>query len=112
MSWSSAKTLDNLGFDTCILDYSDFTHLNLKGFRFRNCVAREALFNQSNLSQVDCSGTDFRGAEFNHANLSGADFRNAKNYWINTQLCVLKKTRFSMPEAMRLLDSLDILLEE
>jgi fluoroquinolone resistance protein len=44
-------------------------------------------------------------------NLTGANFKGAKNYAINPQANTLKKTRFSYPEVMTLLNALDIIIE-
>ena len=47
-----------------------------------------------------------------HANLTEADFTGAKNYAIAPGMNTLKKTKFSLPEAMSLLYNLDIKLTE
>jgi len=44
--------------------------------------------------------------------LTEADFTGAKNYAIAASSNTLKKTKFSLPEAMGLLYSLDIVLTE
>jgi hypothetical protein len=44
--------------------------------------------------------------------LTQADFTGATNYAIAASLNTLKKTKFSLPEAMSLLYSLDIILTE
>jgi uncharacterized protein YjbI with pentapeptide repeats len=103
------KTVD---FTGCALNHSIFMWLNLKGVRLTNCVAREVDFSEADLSDADCRGTDFENSRFWHTNLTAADFRGAVNYTIAANLNTLKKTKFSLPEAMALLYSLDIVLEE
>jgi fluoroquinolone resistance protein len=56
--------------------------------------------------------TDFSNSRFQHTNLTEADFTGATNYAIAASLNTLKKTKFSLPEAMSLLYSLDIILTE
>ena len=103
------KTVD---FTGCALNHSIFMWLNLKGVGLTKCVAREVDFSEADLSEADCRGTDFENSRFWHTNLTGADFRGAVNYSIAANLNTLKKTKFSLPEAMALLYSLDIVLDE
>ena len=74
----------------------------------KKCTAKEVDFSEANLSEADCTFTDFTSSQFRHTDLSGADFRGASNYFIQPHLNTLKKTRFSLPEAMSLLYNLDI----
>jgi fluoroquinolone resistance protein len=76
----------------------------------RKCIAREVSFEEADLTKADCRGTDFSGSRFNHTNLTEADFTGALNYAISPSDNTLKKTRFSLPEAMSLLHALDIVL--
>jgi uncharacterized protein YjbI with pentapeptide repeats len=86
--------------------------LNLEKMAMKNCIAHDVSFEDSNLSFVDCSGTDFENCRFARTNLTSADLRGAKNYNIDPILNTLKKTKFSMPEAMSLLYNLPIILDE
>ena len=51
-------------------------------------------------------------SRFNHTNLTEADFSDATHYNISAVDNTLKKTRFSLPEAISLLYSLDIILKD
>ena len=72
---------------------------------------KEVDFYEANLSKADLSESLLTHATFNKTNLSGADLRGAKEYFIDPRLCNVKKAKFSMPEALTLLNSLEIVLE-
>jgi uncharacterized protein YjbI with pentapeptide repeats len=64
------------------------------------------------LKEANLRGTDFEKSIFRQTNLEKADLVKAKNYMIPPDVNTLKKTKFSLPEAMALLYSMDIVLEE
>jgi fluoroquinolone resistance protein len=99
-------------FSGCALNHSIFMWLTLKDIFMVKCTAHDVDFSEANLANARCTGTDFANSRFWHTDLSGADFRGATNYTIAANLNTLKKTKFSLPEAMALLYSLDILLED
>jgi uncharacterized protein YjbI with pentapeptide repeats len=74
------------------------------------CVAKGVDFADADLSQADCGHTDFGESRFLHTDLTEADFVGATNYAIAPNLNVLKRTKFSLPEAMSLLYGLEIIL--
>jgi uncharacterized protein YjbI with pentapeptide repeats len=65
-------------------------------------------FREANLSCADFSFTDLKDSLFQSTNLNGADFRHAKNYHIDPSKNDIRKGKFSLPEAMALLHSMDI----
>jgi uncharacterized protein YjbI with pentapeptide repeats len=101
-----------IDFEECLLDHSLFIEMDLSETKFINCKARQMDFEGSNLSQGDFSGTDFQGTRFIKCDLSQANFTGAVNYAIDASQNKFHKTRFSLPEAISLLHSLDIILEE
>ena len=109
MKFVVAKPVD---FVRCALNHSMFMGLNLANLRLIECAARDVSFEDANLSRANCTRTDFAESRFLHTNLSEADFTGATNYSIAANLNTLKKTKFSLPEAMSLLYSLDIVLTE
>jgi len=112
--WESRSLLSkkHVDFEKCLLDHSLFIGLDLTKTKFIDCKARQMDFEGANLSQVDFSGADLEGTRFINCDLSQANFTNAVNYTINAGYNKLHKTRFSLPEAIALLHSLDIILEE
>jgi fluoroquinolone resistance protein len=109
MKYVAAKPVD---FVKCVLNHSTFMGLNLKSIRLTKCIARDVSFEEADLSRADCSFTDFIDSRFLRTNLTEADFTGATNYVIAPALNTLKKTKFSLPEAMALLHGLDIVLTE
>ena len=102
---------EELDFNQCQINYSNFKFLKLPQIRMANCESREADFTGTDLSHGDFKNTDFENSRFFKTNLSNADFKGAKNYSIDVNNNILKKTRFSLPEALSLLNNLDIILE-
>jgi uncharacterized protein YjbI with pentapeptide repeats len=111
IDWTKAQKLQGLVFDSCQIDYSNFRLLKIPKIKMANCEATEVEFIETDLSGGDFRKTDFKGSRFIRADLSEADFRGAKNYFIDVKNNTLRKTRFSLPEALVLLDSLDIVIE-
>ncbi len=112
-NWAAKKIIFKpADFTGCVLNYATFMGLDMKNVILRKCIAREASFEESDLTGADCRGTDFGSSRFNHTNLTEADFRRALNYAISPADNTLKKTRFSLPEAMSLLHALDIVLTD
>jgi len=112
-AWANAKVIFKpVDFLGCILNYSTFMGLNLKKVTLSKCIAYEVSFEEANLTQADCRYTDFLNSRFVRSDLTEADFTGAKNYTIAASMNTLKKTKFSLPEAMSLLYNLDICLTE
>ncbi len=93
------------------ISYSSFFGKPLKKTKFKNCVAKEVDFSECILTEADFSGTDLEGARFSNTDLSLANFKEARNYFIDVNFNKVKKAKFSLPEALRLLDSFDIEVE-
>jgi fluoroquinolone resistance protein len=110
--WAKGRLHEPVHFTECALNHSTFTGLNLRGITIGKCTALDVDFTGCDLTRCDCRGTDFAGSTFMHTNLTQADFRGARNYAIAAASNTLKKTKFSLPEAMSLLYSLDIQLSE
>jgi uncharacterized protein YjbI with pentapeptide repeats len=101
-----------LKYINCSLKYSVFLGVSLIGVAFQNCVMHEVDFSEADLTQAVFHGCDLLDSRFANTNLSEADFSTAKNYTIDARNNILKKTRFSLPEAVSLLRCLDIELVE
>jgi fluoroquinolone resistance protein len=111
VDWTKSEDLKDLDFNNCQVNYSNFRMLKIPKTRLIACEAKEVDFTEADLSQGDFQRTDFEKSVFFKANLTQADFRNAKNYFIDVKNNVIKKARFSLPEAIVLLKSLDIFIE-
>ena len=116
VNWTEAhwgkRFLKPLDFFNCVISYSTFFGVNLKEVNLTGCVAKDVDFSEADLTQANCRNTDFSDSRFAATNLTEADFTGATNYIIVANQNTLKRTKFSLPEAMSLLYSLDIILEE
>jgi fluoroquinolone resistance protein len=111
-SLAKSKIITPVNFFGCAINHSTFVELELKKINIARCVAHDVDFLDANLTQANCAFTDFTNSHFYHTNLTEADFTGAKNYTILASENTLKKTKFSLPEAMALLYGLDIVLTE
>ena len=111
-SWSKFSISAPVNFLNCAINYSTFIGLKLKEVQITKCVAKDVDFSETDLTKADCSHTDFSNSRFSHTNLTKANFEGAIHYTIDVTSNTLKKTKFSLPEAMSLLYSLDIILVE
>jgi uncharacterized protein YjbI with pentapeptide repeats len=111
-AWGRAGLLNKIGFARCVLNYSTFVGLVLPELEMIDCVARDVDFSEADLSKAKLNKTDFERSRFWNTNLTEADFSGAFNYTIDAANNTIKQARFSLPEAMALLHSLDIVLED
>jgi fluoroquinolone resistance protein len=107
-AWPNIKLSSPIHFTRCTLNDSSFFGLSLKEIIITECTAHEVDFREAYCSAADFSHTDFAGSLFNNTNLTKANFIEALNYRINPTFNKIKKAKFSLPEAISLLKSLDI----
>jgi uncharacterized protein YjbI with pentapeptide repeats len=96
----------------CDLSYSSFAHIDYSKGKIIRCKAHEVYFWETNLTQADFSKTDLENSQFKNCNLTKADLSTARSYAISPQANILKEARFSLPEAVSLLNHLGIILVE
>jgi len=108
--WPKAGLANPVSFSNCAISHSTFIGLSLRSIGIRECVATDVDFREADLSQADFGGTDLSESIFGKTNLSQADLSHARNYRIDPGQNMLKQARFSLPEAMSLLHSMDIVL--
>jgi fluoroquinolone resistance protein len=110
--WPQAGLGTPVGFLKSAISHSTFIGLSLSDMEIRDCVATDVDFREANLSRAVFAGTDLARSLFSSTDLSEADLSRARNYQIDPGQNRLEQARFSMPEAMSLLYSLDIVLVE
>ena len=110
--WPKSGLAGPISFFKSAISHSTFIGLSLKGIKIKDCAAVDADFREADLSQADFGGTDLSKSLFTNTNLSEADFSRARNYHIDPGQNELKQAKFSLPEAMALLHSMDIILVE
>ncbi len=111
-AWPRIKLNSPLNFTKCILNNSSFFGLGLKEISMIECKVKEVDFRESDCTEANFTYSDFENSLFNKTNLTQADFREAVNYQIDIFFNNIKKAKFSLPEAMSLLASLDIELTD
>jgi len=111
IDWTKAQHMQEVSFETCQLNYSNFRLLKLPKLKMTDCEIKETEFIEADLSEGNFTGTDFERSIFSKTNLFKANFKGAKNYYIDTKNNNIKKARFSLPEALTLLDSLGVVIE-
>lgn len=110
VDWAGLRAPSRFNFYDCILHNNIFLKLNLNGIEIKNCQVRDADFSESNLTKALLTHCDFHGTRFQMTNLTQADLSDSINYTINPNSARLKKTIFTMPEAISLLKSFDIII--
>ena len=104
------KTFFSLSFEKCLLQYCNFSDLNMKNASFNGSHLKETHFTNTTLTSADFTNTNLSGSIFHNCNLSKADFSTASNYDIDPQTNKITKAKFSLPEAVGLLRGFDIAL--
>jgi uncharacterized protein YjbI with pentapeptide repeats len=110
--WTAVGLGDPIGFSKCAISHSTFIGLSLKEIRIKECIATDVDFREADLTKADFADTDLSESLFGCTNLTEADLSSARNYHISPEQNVLKQAKFSLPEAMALLYSMDIVLIE
>ena len=110
--WPAFTLPQPVNFRQCAISYSTFFGVGLPQSELTECLARDVDFAEADLTRANCTYTNFSESRFFHTNLTEADFSHASNYAIDARVNALKKTKFTLPEAMSLLRSLDIVLSE
>ncbi|MDB5284044.1 MAG: hypothetical protein JWO06_3119 [Bacteroidota bacterium] len=111
IQWFDARSPFSINCTDSNISYSSFFGKDIKKAKFIKCVARETDFSECNLTEANFEGTDLAEARFSDTDLSLANFREAKNYNIDVRFNKVRKTKFSLPEALSLLNSFDITLD-
>jgi uncharacterized protein YjbI with pentapeptide repeats len=111
-NWQEKGIWDPIQFKKCALNHSTFLGVNLSGIKVRRSEAVNVDFREADLSRVDFAFTDLTDSLFISTNLAGADLRYAKNYQIDPTKNQIEGARFSMPEVLALLYSMEIEISE
>ena len=112
VAWTNARDPLTVDFHHSRISYSTFSGKNLKKGVFIHCQADEVDFSACNLSLANFTGTDLAGARFAATDLTQANFVGAQRYAINVQENKVRKAKFSLPDALALLDGLGVEIVE
>lgn len=110
-SWPRVAISEPLNFQRCLLHDSTFMGLDMSGMVIGRCKAVDVNFSEADLTGADFSYSDLTSALFRNTTLAEANFIGAENYRIDIFKNDIRRAKFELPEAMSLLDSLDIELQ-
>jgi fluoroquinolone resistance protein len=108
ITWPQIQLASPITFYQCDLTHSSFFELSLDEIVFEGCKVQDVDFRGANLPHSNFTNTDLLGSLFMHTQLNHADFTDAINYNLDPSLNNIKKAKFSLPEAVSLLNHLDI----
>lgn len=111
VDWRGVRKPSTFKFVDCKIDNSIFYKMDLRAVNILNCSAQNVDFIETDLSKAVFSNTDLLGSKFSNTNLSFADFSESFNYNIDPNNNKFKKTIFSMPDAVSLLNTFDIIIK-
>lgn len=95
-------------FYNSIISHSSFYGLELQELVIEACIAHDVDFREADLRRANFKLTDFENSQFVHTKLYQTDFTEAHNYSIDPTLNDIRKAKFSLPDAIHLLDGFDI----
>jgi uncharacterized protein YjbI with pentapeptide repeats len=102
------KLIFEISFIECILDFSKFYTLKIKGTAFTDCSLIAVDFMNTDLTSVIFDNCDLYRSEFNKAIANKANFRTSYNYSIDPEKTKVKKAIFSLSEVKGLLYKHDL----
>ena len=97
------KLIFEVHFKECVLDFSKFYTLKIKGTTFVDCSLIAVDFMSSNLTEVVFDNCDLYRSEFAKAIANKANFKTSYNYTIDPTKTKIKKAIFSLNEVKGLL---------
>lgn len=112
LKWVELDDLTNPSFHSCNLSYGNFTGLKLRKNSFINCLFEEVDFTQADLSECNFSESNFLNARFLNTNIIKSNFSGTIHYQIDPTQNMIRGAKFSLPEAMRLLSSFGIIIDD
>lgn len=104
------KSFFSPSFKNCLLQYCNFSDLNMKNISFTGSKLHESHFSHTILNGADFTEVDLLRTVFHNCDLSHANFSSAKNYDIDPRVNKMKKAKFSLPEAVGLLRGFEIII--
>lgn len=102
------KLIFEVHFEECVLDFSKFYTLKIKGTTFVDCSILAVDFMSTNLTEVVFDNCDLYRSEFAKANASKANFKTSYNYTIDPTKTKINKAVFSLTDVKGLLYKHDL----
>lgn len=104
------KLIFEVHFKECVLDFSKFYTLKIKGTTFIDCSLVAVDFMRTNLTEVLFDNCDLYRSEFAKAIANKASFKTSYNYTIDPMHTRIKKAVFSLADVHGLLYKYDIIV--
>lgn len=101
----------SLHFEDCIVNFSSFYGLQLKGIIFKGCKLEQVDFAETDLKNSSFKNCDLSGANFGNTNLEGSDLHSATNFSIDPEANRVSKAKFSAQNITGLLDRYNIIIK-
>jgi len=108
LNWPHIRLSSPFQFYNSIISYSSFYGLELQELVIEACIAHEVDFREADLRRANFKLTDLEKSQFVHTKLYAADFTEAHSYSIDPSQNDIRKAKFSLPDAIHLLDGFDI----
>jgi fluoroquinolone resistance protein len=108
LNWPHIRLSSPFQFYNSIISHSSFYSLELPELVIEACVAHDVDFREADLRNATFTRTDLEKSQFIHTKLHGADFTEAYAYSIDPTQNDIRKAKFSLPDAIHLLDGFDI----
>jgi uncharacterized protein YjbI with pentapeptide repeats len=105
------KLIFEIHFHHCILDFSKFYTLKIKGTTFNHCSLIAVDFMAADLTESIFEYCDLYRAEFDKAIANKTNFKTSYNYTIDPTKTKLKKAIFSLKDVKGLLFKHEISIE-
>ena len=110
--WDNANSfLLKLNFTNCILDYSTFSGLPLKGSQFVNCSMLEVDFSKADLQECNFTNSQLSRATFNQSDLRKSDFSQSIDFSIDPEINQINNAIFSRDDLGNLLHKHNITIK-
>lgn len=97
--------------ESCYIKYNSFVEMTFIKFDFSGNSIQESVFEQCILTESNFQGCRLEKTQFYKCDIRKADFRNAAGYMIDITSNKLNDAKFSYPDVIRLLDSLQIKID-
>jgi len=111
LDWSRAMQLTlEVSFADCVLDFSSFVGLRLKGLKLSGGKAHNAVFADCNLRDAVLAHADLAGATFTGNDLRGADLSSCANVALEPNTNRLHQTKLPVDAALKHLRQLGIVV--
>lgn len=111
LDWSRAQDLTfEVSFTDCVLDFSSFVGIRLKGLRIDGGRAHNVVFADCDLRDAKLRHVDLAGAQFTGNDLRGTDLSTSANVTLEPRTNRLHQTKLPVDAALKHLKQMGIVV--